>query len=417
MTSYAKRIVAMVGATMLAQLITIGFSPVLTRLYSPDDFGVFTLFISFIGIFGPACALNIELTLQREKVESEVKKIFELGCYVSLVLTTICAFLFWIVIRFDLFGFGVFETWHVLLMFVALFSVALFGLARYMLIRMARFKAINKVTLMRSVVRSAVQGIGGLWSGGFTFLLVGEVMGRLLGNWNMYIQFREGISFSRGFKTYWQTLVRLSNYPLFVAPSTLVNTSAVMLPAIMVNGFYGIEAAGLYGLVMRSIDVPVTVIGGSVADVFYEKASRLSGGLTTFVLKHVAVLGVIALAGAVLGVFLARDSFALIFGAEWSRAGEFVVFLAPHFVLQLAVYPVTRVLHLIGRERYKLLYDLVALMAAIVPFLLGSLLNWNVEHTLLMFSCSRAVAYGIMMVMILEFVRREDAKVCDSEIN
>lgn len=399
----------MVGATMLAQLITIGFSPILTRLYSPESFGVFSLFISFIGIVGPVLAFNLELTLQRQKSEEDVYVIFELGCIVSALMTLLFTALFALMQAYGFLGFAVFNTRDFCLVFVALVAVALFGLSRYVLIRRAHFSVINRVTLIKSLVRSAVQGVGGIVHDGAFFLLAGEAFGRSSGNLRMLREFYGSLSFRRGFNAYWGMMKRHSNYPLFVAPSSLLNSVAIMLPVVLVNKYHGVELAGMYGLVMRSVDVPVNVIGASVADVFYEKASRIHGQVRVFLIRHVLVLLAVGAVGGIFAYWWSGDVFSLVFGSQWRTAGELLVMVLPHFLLQFAVFPVSRTLHLIGKERYKLVYDSLALVAAIVPFVYGSSAGWTLETTLLTFSGCRAFAYFVMLLMLIRFTGHYDS--------
>jgi O-antigen/teichoic acid export membrane protein len=56
---YGKNIATLAAGTAIGQSIATLASPVLTRLYSPSDFGVFAVYASIIGIIGSVASLNM----------------------------------------------------------------------------------------------------------------------------------------------------------------------------------------------------------------------------------------------------------------------------------------------------------------------------------------------------------------------
>jgi len=47
-SEFAKNVLTLMTGTTIAQAIPIAISPILTRIYTPEDFGVFALNILFI---------------------------------------------------------------------------------------------------------------------------------------------------------------------------------------------------------------------------------------------------------------------------------------------------------------------------------------------------------------------------------
>lgn len=405
--SYSSRIFRLVGSSVFAQLITVLSSPLLTRFYSPEDFGIFSLYLSFAGIMGPICAFNLELAIQRQETDAKAFGIFELGVLTSICTATIFSILFFVLVWFDLMGFGVLHWGHAFLVMITLLAISSFSLSRFMLIRLNDFGTINSVTIVRSAVRSGLQCLLGVLSIGSIGLVMGETIGRAAGNLKMIGRFKDSLDFWNRPESFRERLVRLKNYPLFVAPSTLINAAATLIPVILINNYFSVELAGLYGLVIRAVDLPVGVIGSSVADAFYERAHRERKRLKELVWTHVASLFVIAVVGAVGVYFTAEMLFEVVFGAAWGGAGKVLTLLLPHFIFQFSIYPVSRTLYLIGRERFKLVYDLMAFFSATLPFMLGGQYGWDFETAVLTYSCFRGMSYLSFFLIILKLIDKD----------
>ncbi len=406
MSDYRNRILKLVGSSIFAQLISVLSSPILTRIYSPEDFGIFSLFLSFVGILGPISAFNFELVIQRQLTEENAFGVFELGIYTAFCNSILFSMLFYFMVRFDLLGFGVFHWGHTLMVLFTLIAIATFGLSRFMLIRLNDFETINKVTIIRSLIRSVLQCVLGILIPSSFGLLLGETVGRGAGNWQMIKKFQTRRRLAHISDSLKSRFLVNKNYPFFVAPSTLINAAATLMPVVLINKYYTIELAGLYGLVIRAVDLPVAVIGASVADAYYERASNERARLKEFIWKHVLWLFFIALIGAIGLFFSAGTIFSLVFGQEWGDAGQILVLLLPHFVLQFCIFPISRTLHLIGQEKFKLIYDLSAFISATLPFVLGSQFKLSFQDTVFTYSCFRGLSYLLMFVLILNLVKR-----------
>ena len=401
MDTYRKRIIGLVGGSVLGQLMTVLSSPILSRLYSAEDFGQFSLYLAFCNIVTPAASLGLSWAIQRQSSLADAYGIFEIGLISTLFNSLIFSFLFFAITGQDIFGFGAISAWYAFIVFISILATSIFALSRMMSIKMQDFKTITKVTIIRNFYRSVVQVAGGLISIGPLFLIVGEAIGRSMGNWQMIRPLRKELFRNFSVSYYRRLLKENKNYPLFVVPSDLINVAATMLPLIFINHFYGTALAGMYGLVTRTIDLPVNVIGANVADVLYERVSRELNRSVTIVLQSTCALLLICIPGVLLAYFFGVELFSVIFGDEWSRSGQVLTLLLPTVVCQFCISPSTRVLHLIYKERFKLIYDFTALVAAVFPFFAGNVFGWNFEYVIALFAILRASSYVLFFIIIL----------------
>ncbi len=50
-SEFSRNVLTLMTVTTIAQAIPIAISPILTRIYTPEDFGVFALFLAILGVF------------------------------------------------------------------------------------------------------------------------------------------------------------------------------------------------------------------------------------------------------------------------------------------------------------------------------------------------------------------------------
>ena len=92
-SEFSRNVLTLMTGTTIAQAIPIAISPILTRIYTPGDFGVFALFLAIIGVFSVVASGRYELALMLPRKEEDAINIFSLGTIIIFLLT-IFLFLF-----------------------------------------------------------------------------------------------------------------------------------------------------------------------------------------------------------------------------------------------------------------------------------------------------------------------------------
>ena len=73
--------------TTLSQMIPIVISPILTRIYNPEDFGIYAIFLAIITILGSIISGRYELAIMLPKSDEDAINIFALGLIITFILT------------------------------------------------------------------------------------------------------------------------------------------------------------------------------------------------------------------------------------------------------------------------------------------------------------------------------------------
>ncbi|MEA3314866.1 MAG: oligosaccharide flippase family protein, partial [Campylobacterota bacterium] len=157
-SEFSRNVLTLMTGTTIAQAIPIAISPILTRIYTPEDFGVFALFIAITAIFGSIANGRYELAIMLPKKDEDAINIFALGFIITSIISL--ALLVLVVLFNDYFtkllNNDEISVW---LYFVpiAVFFTGLWNILNYFNNRKKQYKDIAKATIIKSIVTAIVQ--------------------------------------------------------------------------------------------------------------------------------------------------------------------------------------------------------------------------------------------------------------------
>ena len=366
------------GSTAMLVLAYLA-QPILTRLYTEAEFGISDYFVSMMVVLISFTSLRYEDALMLPEDEKEAAGV------VWLALTVLASFtaLFGIVLIWRdeiaaLLGFSAIAPW-LLLVPPTLLAMRTAKVAELWLIRTKRFRHVTagQVSATSTMVASRIgaglppvnAGAGGLIGGFF----LGHVASMLVLGGSMLRQ-RARLLFS-AFS--WSRIVeaarRYRRFPLFSTPSSLLNALVARLPFFLLPVFFDEALLGLFGRAFNVLAVPLGLIGGAVARVFFVHAAeahrdeRLTKVSMT-VHKRLVMLGLFP----TLALLLAGpDIFAVVFGAPWREAGVFVQYVGPWLFLGAVASPLTRLFDVLERQRLDFATSVLMFVAIAAALVIG----------------------------------------------
>ena len=361
----------LVAGNGLAQFIGVLAAPVLTRLYSTDEFGYLAMFVSLYSILGLVASLRYDQAILAAGDDRIAAQLLGLTLVVSVAGGLLLLVPLWLFAS-SIGPLGGYPS-EVVGFVAVLLPVGLAGIGVFQgffswAVRRQEYRDLAVTRVMQSLVGVLVQVVGGLAWGTYHLLLVGQVLGRAVGSGSLWRIRPEGFPRGLSWSDMWSVAGEFRRFPLLAGPATIMNSAALLLPTLLLGAAYGSTVAGWFGLGQRVVGIPMFVIGGAVANVFAAQFSALRSqgrpalralmGRTLLRLLPFAVLVVV---GSVFGPRL----FALVFGEEWRTAGTFVSLLALPFGLQMLVSPVAVTANLIGRQDLQLLLDGLRIIAVV----------------------------------------------------
>ncbi len=408
--SLGVSITKLVSGKVAVQVITLAAAPIIARLFSPDDFGVRQIFMSIASVIGVITCLRYELSIPLARDEKEASASFTLSLFLTIVFT-LAVLTMVPVIK------GKMAQWFKspeLDVFLWLLPGVVFigGLVkslRYWAAREGRFGAM------------AWSDFGAALSGRLTMivwaLIIGASAAGLLAGYVIGVIFsilllllflsRKLISDINNahlnFGTLWTTAKHHKKFPIFSTWSGLLNAVSAQLPTIILGLYFSTTVVGYYSLGYRLVSLPVGLLGGSIAQVFFPAAAKEyneTGTLSEIVsnmFKRLVQIGVFPLVA--LG-FLGASLFSVIFGEKWIEAGIYAQILSSYLMCQFVSSPLSAICSILQRQGTLLAWNVVFAFCRLLGLSLGARTGKPLI-ALLLYNIAGIIAYSFLTVWIL----------------
>lgn len=394
----------LVGGAALGQAIMLLALPLLTRLYSPEDFNTLAIYVAIVGIFSGAICLRFDIAIPLPEASADAWQL--------TILSIVCAAVFSSIIAAGLnflllvFAINVGIESHVfsIMIGLGLFSMGAFNSLQMWYIREKSFLCISIVKTLQSVAVVLVQVGAGIWLATVAGLLWGQFANGVVGSLALLLILKNSsfcsvlLSFE-DIKRFFREYGRFPKYSVF---ESLANEAASQLPVLLIAFLLGGSEAGMLMLAMRVLQAPIALLGNAVSQVYLSQAPlcERNGELAVLsknILVRLAKIGVAPLIFVGIG---APAIFPIVFGAEWARAGEIISWMAPWFILQLLVSPISMSLHIKGRQDAALKLQLLSLFIRVASVVICYLAV--PVYMVQVYALSGAVTYLIYLIFVFK---------------
>lgn len=399
---------AIMAGTAFGQLLAVAASPVLSRLYTPTDFGVFSVVNALAMVLGTVLAWRYELAIPLPDSDEDARTLFVIGALLTVVTTAVATLAFWLLAPTagDLVGMRRVEPWLVWIPLIAA-AIASFQLLNQWALRHQRYKATARRNVVSAIATVSIQLLGGWRITGPAGLVSGLAFGQALGA----LSLAPG-SGLRG-RVRWTELLRVARrfrrFPLLLTPAGIMNAAGLYVPVLLIASLYGAQEAGWLGFTQRILALPVTLIGQAVAQVYLGELAlaHRDGGDRQARLFHAASvrLAVLGIGGALVLLVAARPLFPWVFGEPWQQSGVMAQALAVSLAMQLVAAPLSQTLVVYERTGMQLAWDAGRLALVTGSVLVTAAAGGSVIACVWAFSLASAAAYVLSWWMSRRVVR------------
>lgn len=400
---FARGVSVLIGGTAGAQLLSILAAPILTRLYSPDDFGMLAVFTALLTFFTVISAGRYELTIPLPDSEQDAADLTVLGFSLVLCTTMISAFIFIIWPQ----KIATIINTPQLANYLWIIPLGVFFLGSYQVfnkwaVRQKQFTVIAKTRVYQSVGTLAIQ-LGG-HSLGPLALMGGHAIGQGIG--------ASGLAYSalkrpELKKSSWRNLkkqaYRYKDFPIFSTWTALFNTASLQFAPIMFIAIFGATVTGLYALTLRMLTLPSSLIGNAVGSVFLSEApkAKRDGNLAELVTKLHSRLAMAGALPLVVLLLFGPDLFALVFGEEWRKAGVYSQWMAPWIYLQFQWSPLSMLTMVLELQRQALVSQILTFIIRFGSIVVVWKLGLSADIGVFTFAVVSAVVYLLRMLWFM----------------
>ncbi|RBQ29241.1 lipopolysaccharide biosynthesis protein [Aliarcobacter vitoriensis] len=411
-SEFSKNVLTLMTGTTIAQAIPIAISPILTRIYTPEDFGVFALFVAITAILGSIANGRYELAIMLPRKDENAINIFALGfiitCFISLILLIL-------VIVFNdyftmLLGNKEISFWLYFIP-ITVFFIGLFNILNYFNNRKKNYKDLRNATILKSLVLAIVQLSIGFIKQGVDGLISGQILSNMFANIKLLKNIlKNKVLISKISKIKIVALgKKYSRFPRYNLISSLSNILTLQLPFILIPKIFNISVSGHFSLAQKLIDLPSSLIANSISQVFFQEISenRKNKKNSMPLLKTtIKKLFIIALPISIFIYIFAPYLFEIIFGKDWLISGEIAKYLSLIFLIKFIVSPIS--ISLVVYEELKILanWQYCYLMTSICFFTIAFYMQFNLDTFLICYVIISYIVYLVYLYIIIKIISR-----------
>lgn len=364
--------------TIGARLIAILFIPIISRLYSPTDFGILASFIAIVSVVSVAACLRFDVSIPFAK-EEDAQSLFVLSI-ITATAVTVVAFLIVTFLSEFILNFGPLERIgsFIWLVPVAILTTGLYSTFQNWATRTHQFTQIAYSRVQQSLLGSISQVFLG-WIGAIP---IGLLIGFIISSSASFIRLYKNSPINQFWrilclpKELYPVLKRYKRYPIFSTPESIINIAGVQIPILIIAGFSGSDAGYLF-LAMQIVNTPMSLLGMAVSQVYSAriKGEIEFGRMDAYTLELISKLMLFGLP-PILAISLFSPAIVpYIFGNEWGRSGYMVAIMAPWNYLQFIISPVSTVLHATGMQKEMLAMTVIGLVQRVGVVIIS--IEWN----------------------------------------
>lgn len=411
---FISNILTLMTGTTIAQAVPILISPILTRIYTPRDFGILALFTAIVSIVGTIAAGRYEMAVMLPRKKSDAANVVVLAIKVSLIVSLV---MFGVVCLFNesitqLLRNPEMSIW----LYIAPISVFLTGVYQcftYWNNRENNYKSLAINSILKSSSTATVNltaGWIGVRSGG---LVLGGIIGQFISVFALARNLSgedKGIFYKTRFAKQVALGKKYKNFPLINAPHAFLNAMTGGVSLLVISNMYGPLSLGHFSLVEKVIFTPIALVSTSLTQVYYSNSAeyyRNNKSYSNQTKKIIAVLFLIGLIPFCIFNFFADSIFTTVFGSEWVEAGRLAQVYSIYALFHFIASPLSVIPLVCNKEAEAFSWNLTGSLLYSGAIVTGALLKLPLSNALLYLSITMSIYFSAFAWRVIKMTSWE----------
>jgi O-antigen/teichoic acid export membrane protein len=410
---FLKNVSIMLTGAAGGQIVSVLLSPALTRLYSPQQFGVLSIYTAILTILVVLASLRYEITLPLAASDEDAVNLVAV-CFCALIATTIVIAIasYWFPEEIlqslwptpiNSAHMGIYRG----LMIVGFLSLGAYFIPLYLATRQGAFPAVARTRVAQGVVGPVTQIGFGLAGAGAPGLLLGSILGQSAGTFGLLYELLgkrtvllRSLSWQRMRTLAW----RYRRFPLIASWAALIDAAGGnQLLYLLVSVEYSARIAGFIFLAERIVARPLTLVGTSILQVFVGEAGKTVSAdpakLRSRFYQVTSRQALLAIVWIVIANVAAAALFQTVFGADWGDAVVYLQAMSLAYLAQAIVLPVFHTLQILEKQSIAAGWQIGRLLLTIAS--LGLCMHFDVTAPWAIFCYSLVQAFSCALLLVL----------------
>ncbi|HEI9178395.1 TPA: type 8 capsular polysaccharide synthesis protein Cap8K [Staphylococcus aureus] len=398
----------MILSSGIAQVILIITTPIITRLYSPAEFGEFTILSNIAMILIPIINARYDLLIVNAKNDRSANILSQISFLISLlillILIPILAISAWLYPNFIL---------DFIFIIIMLFLVSLTNIFTNYLNKERKYKVLSLINVFRAGSMALLQIIFGLLSLGSLGLIIGFSLSYITGITLGYKTFKKHFNIVRNKEETKALFLENKNQLVYSTPSILLNSLSFSVVVFFIGILYTNTEVGIYGMAIRVLGIPVTIISLGLSKIFMQQANDYyieRGNFRNLLLKFSSTLVIVSIILYVPLYLFSEELVNILLGHSWVDAITVIKIVIPLFVIRLIVSTVSLSVIVLQKQQLELILQALFLIGTTVTFVISKMLNLTFLNFVSINTAVLIVSYMIFFIALYYFAKNKQFK-------
>ncbi|WP_237387767.1 lipopolysaccharide biosynthesis protein [Xenorhabdus sp. Sc-CR9] len=408
----SRNILTLMTGSTIAQAIPVAISPILTRLYTPEDFGALALFTSLVTIFSVISTGRYEFAIMLPKKEVNAANIAALSLGIVSIISTIILIIILlthnkIILFLDNPQIG---SWLYFIP-IAVFLTGVFNILNYYNTRLEKYKDISTSNINKSIISVFSKLTIPIFKKGVAGLIIGDILSLAAANFKLLRNIIKIIDINQIKLSKIKFLAkRYIKFPKYSIWTALSNTAAYNICNITIAFLFNSSTLGLYSISQRVLGTPISLLGSSISQVYFQKASSKIRKNNELHSLFIATLRRLLLIGFPIFLFIYISSpylFGLFFGESWSIAGHYAAILTPFFYIRFVYASLSTTTLITERQEIGLVCNIGLLIITLSILLTAYIIKIEFETFLYIYSLTNFFYYSFLIFILNKLTKNE----------
>ncbi|NFY52346.1 oligosaccharide flippase family protein [Staphylococcus aureus] len=398
----------MILSSGIAQVILIITTPIITRLYSPTEFGEFTIFSNIAMILIPIINARYDLLIVNTKNDRSANILSQISFLISLLILLILIPIFaisaWLYPNFIL---------DFIFIIIMLFLVSLTNIFTNYLNKERKYKVLSLINVFRAGSTALLQIIFGLLALGSLGLIIGFSLSYIAGITLGYKTFKKHFNIVRDKEETKALFLENKNQLVYSTPSILLNSLSFSVVVFFIGILYTNTEVGIYGMAIRVLGIPVTIISLGLSKIFMQQANDYYieyGNFRNLLLKFSSILVIVSIILYVPLYLFSEELVNILLGHSWVDAITVIKIVIPLFVIRLIVSTVSLSVIVLQKQQLELILQALFLIGTTATFVISKMLNLTFLNFVSINTVVLIVSYMIFFIALYYFAKNKQFK-------
>lgn len=410
--SYTRNFITMLSGNTLSQMIPFLVVPILTRVFTVEDFADFTNIMAIISLIGIVATGRLELAIPLPKSKEKAQNIVFTGFMITILLTLL-SFIF------PLMGEQINEMYnsknmasYMWFVPISILSYGLLGLASNWVLRMKKYERISIAKVSQSLINNGLAALLGYIGFGVYGLIIGWVISQYVNVFYLLFGHLKDIKIKKyNLQTFNSTIKEYKDFPLVNSVHAFMDIFATQFLLFwMITTYFGNTKFGIFAMMVKYVKAPIVLVTSSVSQLFYVEASNAlneNKSIKPIAFKTLKTTFLFAIPFILVLVFFGPQLFKFYLGDDYEMAGVYARCLTPMFFISFLVSPISGIPILHNKQKQGFLFSFIWYFLILVALYVCIYFKLSFENSLWIYGLFFSLYYIFLLVWFYSLINKK----------